>query len=98
MQKAHAKDEEVKKLEVHEDKSASPEGLEVSDNAKITVTGGGVKKGEPVDVIGRNGEVVRTYSDELHGKDYMELAKVFIKKPNSVGFTLRGHDPKVVVE
>src|SRR5947209_6135788 len=87
--------EEVKAAPAEEPKA---EGVEVPDGAKITVTGGGVKEGEPVDVVDREGTYVRTYDPAVHGDAYMQLAKQFIGKVNSVarGYTLRAHDPKNV--
>lgn len=37
-------------------------------------------KGNLADVLGRNGQVVRTYSKDAHGKNFRDLAKSFATK------------------
>lgn len=51
-----------------------PKGLKVKKGEKIEVL---PKK---VDVFDRKGTYIRTYSLEVHGKKYVELAKGFASK------------------
>lgn len=54
------------------------------DAAKATVSAksdlGSIGKDGSVDVVGGNGEVIRTYSKQQHGADFLELAKEFASK------------------
>lgn len=52
---------------------------------------------DTVVVVGPDGtQVMRTYSKEVHGKDYEKLAADFIEKHGKKGFTIKA--PKVVEE
>lgn len=44
-------------------------------------------KGKYADVLGRNSQLIRTFSEEVHGKDFAALAKEFASK--------KGHEVKV---
>lgn len=48
-------------------------------------------KGKNVVVENEKGQYVRTYSEEQHGKGFLDLAKMFISKPKNAerGFRLR---------
>jgi len=41
-----------------------------------------VKKGSTVEVYGKNEQLVRVYSKEVHGSDFEKLAKKFTEKLN----------------
>ena len=51
------------------------EGLDIPSDVKIEI------KEKKVDVLDRRGAFIRSYSEEKHGKGYLDLAKMFIGKP-----------------
>jgi len=55
---------------------------QVSDALKDTK---GTKK---VAVLGNKGRLIRVYSEEMHGKAFLELAKEFTKKNEAKGYYL----------
>jgi len=61
-------------------KIVKEEGLEVLEDAKIEV------KSKEASVYGKGGEFIRTYSQDIHGKDYLKLAEGFAGK---VGGTVK---------
>ena len=61
-------------------KIVKEEGLEIPEDVKIEV------KSKEASVYGKGGEFIRTYSQDIHGKDYLKLAKGFAGK---VGGTIK---------
>ena len=57
--------------------------------AKDSAPANVVVSGDAV-VLDRGGNLVRSYSERVHGKDFGKLARQFAEKHEKEGFTVRG--------
>tara|TARA_R100001530_G_scaffold134845_2_gene110603 strand:+ start:8854 stop:9090 length:237 start_codon:yes stop_codon:yes gene_type:complete len=47
---------------------------------------------QSVEVYDANENLIREYSEELHGKDYLKLAEQFVGKEGRLNYTIKGKE------
>ena len=65
------------------DREEELKGLQVPGGAKVSI------KGPSAKIVGHGGVIIRTYSEEVHGKNFLDLAKMFVEKNKAKSYKIQ---------
>lgn len=71
------------------EEEGSEDNNEDSEDEEVELNESSVPKGPGVHIFDAEGNYVRTYSKKVHGEDFSNLAKKFVKKPGREGYTTK---------